>query len=102
MDENLDAKFTVPAGEAIPEHSSVFFAALLSALLGGLILNLMPCVLPVLSIKLFAFTRQAGSGLHDVRLGSAATAFGITTCFLRLAAPLVGLKSSADTLRGER
>src|SRR5260221_6981730 len=98
IDENRAAEFKLPAVEAIPEHSSVFFVALLSALLGGLILNLMPCVLPVLSIKLFAFTRQAGGGLRDVRLGSAATALGITASFLLLAASLVGLKWSGATL----
>jgi suppressor for copper-sensitivity B len=98
VDENRAAEFKGPAGDAIPAHSSVFFVALLSALLGGLILNLMPCVLPVLSIKLFAFTRQAGSGLRDVRLGSAATALGITTSFLLLAASCVGLKWSGATL----
>jgi len=98
VDEHRAAELKVPAGEAIPEHSPVFFAALLSALLGGLILNLMPCVLPVLSIKLFAFTRQAGGGLRDVRLGSAATASGITISFLLLAASLVGLKWSGATL----
>jgi suppressor for copper-sensitivity B len=98
VDENRAAEFKGPAGATIPEHSSAFFAALLSALLGGLILNLMPCVLPVLSIKLFAFTRQAGGGLRDVRLGSAATASGIMISFLLLAASLVGLKWSGATL----
>jgi suppressor for copper-sensitivity B len=92
IDENRTAEFKVPAGQAIPENGSLFFAALLSALLGGLILNLMPCVLPVLSIKLFAFTREAGGSLRDVRLGSAATASGITFSFMVLAASLVGLK----------
>src|SRR5260370_26161584 len=87
-----------PPGATIPEHSSVFFAALLSAFLGGIILNLMPCVLPVLSIKLFAFTRQAGGGLRDFRLGSAATAFGIMICFLLLAASLISVKWSGATL----
>ena len=98
VDENRTAEFKGPAGATIPEHSSAFFAALLSALLGGLILNLMPCVLPVLSIKLFAFTRQAGGDLRDVRLGSAVTASGIMTSFLLLAASLVGLKWSGATL----
>ena len=98
IDENRAAEFKGPAGAKTPEHSSAFFAALLSALLGGLILNLMPCVLPVLSIKLFAFTRQAGGGLRDVRLGSAATASGIMISFLLLAASLVGLKWSGATL----
>jgi suppressor for copper-sensitivity B len=98
VDENRTAEFKGPAGATIPEHSSAFSAALLSALLGGLILNLMPCVLPALSIKLFAFTQQAGGGLRDVRLGSAVTASGIMTSFLLLAASLVGLKWSGATL----
>jgi suppressor for copper-sensitivity B len=98
VDENRAAEFKGPTGATIPGHSSAFFAALLSAFLGGLILNLMPCVLPVLSIKLFAFTRQAGGGLRDVRLGSAATASGIMISFLLLAASLVGLKWSGATL----
>jgi suppressor for copper-sensitivity B len=98
IDENRATEFKVPTGQTIPEHSSLFFAALLSALFGGLILNLMPCVLPVLSIKLFAFTRQAGGGLREVRLGSAATASGITFSFMLLAASLVGLKWSGATL----
>ncbi len=98
VDENRAAEFKGPPGATIPEHSSVFFAALLSAFLGGLILNLMPCVLPVLSIKLFAFTRQAGGGLRDVRLSSAATASGIMISFLLLAVSLVGLKWSGATL----
>jgi suppressor for copper-sensitivity B len=98
IDENRAAEFKVPAGQAIPGNGSLFFAALLSALLGGLILNLMPCVLPVLSIKLFAFTRESGGSLRDVRLGSVATASGITFSFMLLAASLVGLKWSGATL----
>jgi suppressor for copper-sensitivity B len=98
IDENRTAEFKVPAAQAILESGSLFFAALLSALLGGLILNLMPCVLPVLSIKLFAFTREAGGSLRDVRLGSAATASGIVFSFMLLAASLIGLKWSGATL----
>jgi suppressor for copper-sensitivity B len=98
IDQNRTAEFKVPDAQAIPESGSLFFAALLSALLGGLILNLMPCVLPVLSIKLFAFTREAGGSLRDVRLGSAATASGITFSFMLLAVSLIGLKWSGATL----
>jgi suppressor for copper-sensitivity B len=98
IDENRTAEFKVPAAQAILESGSLFFSALLSALLGGLILNLMPCVLPVLSIKLFAFTREAGGSLRDVRLGAAATASGIVFSFMLLAASLIGLKWSGATL----
>ncbi|RTM15311.1 MAG: protein-disulfide reductase [Bradyrhizobiaceae bacterium] len=98
VDENRVAEFKTRVDQAIPENGSLFFGALLSALLGGLILNLMPCVLPVLSIKLFAFTREAGGSLRDVRFGAVATASGITFSFMLLAACLVGLKFSGATL----
>lgn len=63
------------------------------ALLGGLILNLMPCVLPVLSIKLLSVVEQGGRSRSDVRAGFLASAAGIITSFLALAAAAVALKS---------
>ena len=46
---------------------------LLLAALGGLILNAMPCVLPVLSLKLFGLVKSAGEGRRPVVFGSLAT-----------------------------
>ena len=46
----------------------VFLQMLALALLGGLILNLMPCVLPVLSIKLLSVLKQSGRARGEVRL----------------------------------
>ncbi len=59
----------------LPLHRGAFSDAeplalgmlLLSAILGGLILNLMPCVFPVLSIKLFALINTPGDGRAQVR-----------------------------------
>ncbi len=62
------------------------------ALLGGLVLNLMPCVLPVLSLKLLALAGYAGSERRTARLGLLATAAGIVTSFGVLAVVLIGLK----------
>jgi thiol:disulfide interchange protein len=45
-----------------------FLLILGGMLLGGLILNLMPCVLPVIALKIFGFTQQAG---QDPRRGLA-------------------------------
>ena len=87
-----------PAQDAAAPGSLSLWAILASALLGGLILNLMPCVLPVLSIKLFGLTRHAGAGRRDIRLGFVATALGIVASFLLLAGALVGLKWSGATL----
>ncbi|MFQ5467094.1 MAG: protein-disulfide reductase DsbD family protein, partial [Kiloniellaceae bacterium] len=64
------------------------------ALIGGLILNLMPCVLPVLSIKLLAVVKQGGRGRAKVRAGFLASAAGIVASFLVLAGAAVALKAA--------
>jgi suppressor for copper-sensitivity B len=56
------------------------------ALLGGLILNLMPCVLPVLSLKILALIGHGGGNRREIRAGFLATAAGIVVSFLVLAA----------------
>lgn len=64
------------------------------ALLGGLILNLMPCVLPVLSLKLVSVLDYGGAERGPIRRGFLATAAGIVVSFLALAGALAGLKSA--------
>jgi len=64
------------------------------AVLGGMILNLMPCVLPVLSIKLLGVVGHGGGNTRTVRLSFLASAAGILTSFLVLAAGLIALKSA--------
>ena len=64
------------------------------AVLGGMILNLMPCVLPVLSIKLLGVVGHGGSNTRTVRLSFLASAAGIVASFLVLAAGLIALKSA--------
>ena len=59
---------------------------LLLAVVGGLILNVMPCVLPVLSLKVFAVVQAAGEGRRAVVASNLATAAGILTSFWALAA----------------
>ncbi len=69
-------------------------AALALALVGGLILNLMPCVLPVLSIKLLSVVGHAGGEARRVRRGFAASAAGIVVSFLVLGSAAVGLRAA--------
>ncbi len=64
-------------------HGYAWF--ILIGLLGGLILNAMPCVLPVLSIKVFGLVKSAEGGRAAVTVGSLATAAGILISFLALA-----------------
>lgn len=69
----------------------------LFALLGGLILNLMPCVLPVMGMKLNSIL-QAGSDRRVIRLRFLATSAGILTSFMLLAAMVTGLKLAGASL----
>jgi suppressor for copper-sensitivity B len=73
---------------------SAWTTALLAALLGGLILNLMPCVLPVLSLKLLAFVGHGETPSGRVRLSFLASAAGVLASFLLLAALVAGFKSA--------
>ena len=68
------------------------------ALLGGLILNLMPCVLPVLSIKVLGVIGHGGGDQKTVRLSFLASAAGILTAFLVLASALAILKSGGTAI----
>ncbi|MBT4933040.1 MAG: hypothetical protein HOL66_04565 [Rhodospirillaceae bacterium] len=68
------------------------------AILGGLILNLMPCVLPVLSIKLLSIVGHGGAERRKVRASFVSSAAGIVFAFLSLAAVLVALKSAGMTI----
>jgi suppressor for copper-sensitivity B len=68
------------------------------ALLGGFILNLMPCVLPVLSIKLLNVVSHGGAARATVRSNFLASAAGIVASFLVLAGALVALKASGHAV----
>ncbi|UZE46928.1 protein-disulfide reductase DsbD family protein [Rhodopseudomonas sp. P2A-2r] len=69
-----------------------------TALLGGLTLNLMPCVFPVLSLKLMGFVQEDSSDRRRVRAGFAACAAGMIVSFLVLAAALVLMKWAGVSL----
>lgn len=87
------ADLSAPAAEATPaaESSLGLLPALALALLGGLILNLMPCVFPVLSIKALALVNQ---GNHKAE-GLAYTA-GVLLSFAALAAVLIALRAGGQ------
>ncbi len=68
-------------------------AAMGLALAGGLILNLMPCVLPVLSIKALALVGQAEDSPGTVRRHGLAYTAGVLACFAALAGALLALRA---------
>jgi thiol:disulfide interchange protein/DsbC/DsbD-like thiol-disulfide interchange protein len=71
---------------------------LLLALVGGLILNLMPCVFPVLGIKVLGFINQAGNDRRKVTYHGFAFTFGVLLSFWVLAAALAALRAGGQQL----
>ena len=71
---------------------------LLLGVLGGLILNAMPCVLPVLSLKIFGLVKSAGLGRSQVVVGSLATAVGILLSFWALALAAIAARSAGSAV----
>lgn len=86
------------AGGAAGEWVSGLIGMLGLAFLGGLILNLMPCVLPVLSLKLLSVLGHAGQSARVVRRGFLASAAGIVFSFLVLAGGLIALKAAGASI----
>ncbi len=68
------------------------------AFLGGLILNLMPCVLPILSIKILGFVEQAGKSKDHLRQHGWAFFFGVMVSFWTLAGALLILRAGGEKL----
>jgi thiol:disulfide interchange protein/DsbC/DsbD-like thiol-disulfide interchange protein len=79
------------AGSA-PARGTITF--LFFGFLGGLILNLMPCVLPVISLKIFGFIQQAGQSRQKVLRSGLAFVAGIFVWFIGLALLLIALKAA--------
>jgi thiol:disulfide interchange protein/DsbC/DsbD-like thiol-disulfide interchange protein len=81
------AAITVPPARGI-------FTFLFFGFLGGMILNLMPCVLPVISLKIFGFIQQAGQSRRKVLRSGIAFTVGIFAWFVGLALLLIVLKGA--------
>jgi len=93
------AEFDGPHATAAADAGHGIVLVLAFALLGGLILNFMPCVLPVLSIKVFSVVKAAaGTERNAARHVALATAGGIVTSFLLLAVVLSVLKLAGASL----
>ncbi|MBC7953318.1 MAG: thioredoxin family protein [Rhodospirillaceae bacterium] len=86
------------AAMAEPAPTDALAGMLLVALLGGLILNLMPCVLPVLSIKVLGALSHGGAERGHVRAAFLASATGIVASFLALAGAAVMVKSAGQAV----
>lgn len=76
------------AAERLPLGRAILFA-----FLGGLILNLMPCVFPVLALKATALARLSGREAREVRLSGLFYTLGVLAAFLALAVALLAVRA---------
>jgi thiol:disulfide interchange protein len=74
--------------------SQPLWKMLIYAFIGGLILNLMPCVLPVIALKILGFVNEAGSSPRRTRALGGIYAVGVLFSFLVLAAIVIGVKAA--------
>lgn len=71
---------------------------MLFALMGGFILNLMPCVFPVLSMKALSFAKNAGESVHKQRMDGIAYTVGVIAAFVALATVLILLRAGGERI----
>ncbi|HEX4943711.1 MAG TPA: thioredoxin family protein [Usitatibacteraceae bacterium] len=90
----IAAPVGAPAGEM---NGSLAFA-LVFALAGGLLLNLMPCVFPVLGIKVMGFVRHAHGDARALWIQGAVFSAGVLVSFLVLAGLLIALRAGGTEL----
>ena len=74
------------------------FTAIIFAFLGGLILNLMPCVLPVIALKGLSLVKSSAESNSSVTLNASAYVVGVIATFMTIAAILVSLKNAGEMI----
>jgi thiol:disulfide interchange protein DsbD len=93
------ANAAVPVLSVVADSTSriSLWLALLFALAGGVLLNLMPCVFPVLSLKVLGFASHGG-GTAGMRAHGLAFAGGVVASFVALAGLLIALRAAGQQL----
>ena len=98
--ELLAALKAVSAGKpyqaANETHAFGFWLAL--AFGGGVLLNLMPCVFPMIGLKVLGFAKEAGASRRTVVLNGLLYSAGVIVSFLALALLIIGLKSGGSSV----
>ena len=80
----------------LPESGSKVLKFLLLAFIGGIILNLMPCVLPILSIRAFNIVKQSNNSPKNIFINSVLYILGIMFSFFILATVITIIKLSGE------
>ena len=82
--------------EDFNEEGLSLITALIFALIGGLILNLMPCVFPVISLKVLSFVSMGGSSPRKIRNHALVFTVGVIASFMLIALAIVLLKQAGN------
>ncbi|MEX0325144.1 MAG: protein-disulfide reductase DsbD family protein [Puniceicoccaceae bacterium] len=93
----IEVNLTAPSITTKPATPS-WPATLLLAFIGGMILNLMPCVFPVLGIKIMGFVNQAGESRRKIVMHGLVFTGGVILSFWVLTAFLLVLRSGGNQL----
>ncbi|HJO12643.1 MAG: protein-disulfide reductase DsbD family protein [Gammaproteobacteria bacterium] len=109
VDPAADANFStiIPLASAVDGGADSGSAAggggsvllfMLFALMGGMILNLMPCVFPVLSLKALSFAKNAGESQQKQRMDGLVYTAGVIVAFVALASILIALRAAGERI----
>ena len=92
-----DQAYLVESSTQTPKHDSLnLWQALLFAFLGGIILNLMPCVFPVISLKVMSFLKLADSNPRQIRIHALTFSGGVLFTFIAIAMLLLAFKATGE------
>jgi thiol:disulfide interchange protein DsbD len=92
--DKAPANLSSPSSQNGKAGKPVLPLMLLYAFIGGLILNIMPCVLPVIALKILGFVSEARSEPRRVRNLGLIYALGVLVSFLALAGIVIGVKAA--------
>ena len=98
LNVSVELNGTSPDSTPADSDGNGLLLSLLFAFLGGIILNLMPCVLPVLSLKIMGFVQQANDEKESVLKQGLIFTLGVLVSFWILAGALIALRQGGEQL----
>ena len=84
--------------ESVQQSGISLLSAIIFAFIGGLILNLMPCVLPVIALKALSLVKNANESRSSVTMNASAYVFGVILTFMVIATLLISFKNAGELI----
>jgi thiol:disulfide interchange protein DsbD len=96
---STNAVIDIGAAQPSGQTTSIgFWGALIGAFLGGLVLNLMPCVFPIISLKALSIAKTAHGERSEIRRAAWAYTAGVLVSFALFAALIIALKAGGASV----